>query len=208
MLSMHKTFISYHHDKEQDLKNEIIATFGGDHFIDKSVNDGDINTEISDESIMRKIRQDYIADSTVTLVLIGEETYSRPFINSEIQASLWGDNPSGLLGVIRDELYDRIFGKSSCTHADCNCGISTRNKLDGYYNLLPYLIRENHRYSGGYHYYDTEVYCSLVKYSTFISNCEFYINESFNKRGKVDIAAKRNAESVQVIRKNNIFKNI
>lgn len=87
---MHKTFISFHHENEQDLKDEIIERFGGEYFINKSVGDEDIDIELSDESIMAKIRQDHIVDSTVTLILIGKETYNRPFINSEIQASLWG----------------------------------------------------------------------------------------------------------------------
>jgi hypothetical protein len=87
---MHKTFLSYHHANEQDLKDGIIEAFGGASFIDKSVSDGDISSNVSENYIMRKIREDYLGDSTVTVVLIGTETANRPFINSEIQASLWG----------------------------------------------------------------------------------------------------------------------
>lgn len=86
---MHKTFLSYHHANEQDLKDEIIDLFGGESFIDKSVSDGDISTTNTDETIMRTIREDFLKDSTVTVVLIGTETKNRPFVNTEIQASLW-----------------------------------------------------------------------------------------------------------------------
>ena len=134
---MHKTFISFYHENEQDLKNEIIKKFRGEHFIDNSVGDGEIATTLDDESIMVKIRQNYISDSTVTLVLIGNETHTRSFINAEIQASLCGENPSGLLGVIRDEIYDQIFTTSSCSHRECDCSITIRRKLPGYVQFYP-----------------------------------------------------------------------
>lgn len=203
---MHKTFISYHHENEQNLKNEIIELFGRDYFIDKSVGDQDIDSELNDESIMTRIRQDYIADSTVTLVLIGYETHARPFINSEIQASLWGNNPSGLLGVIRDEVYDEIFDNSVCLHPECRCGIATRRKLSGYAVLLPYLVKENHECpTFNFHYSDDDVYCSLVKYSHFLNNCEKYINQAFNKRGKLKILAKKNPDYIPCIRRKTDF---
>lgn len=61
---MHKTFLSYHHANEQDLKDSIIETYGGESFIDKSVSDGDISTDVSEEYIMRKIREEYLADTS------------------------------------------------------------------------------------------------------------------------------------------------
>lgn len=198
---MHKTFLSYHHANEQDLKDEIIAKWGGESFVDKSVSDGDINTEISDDHIMRTIREDYLSDTTVTIVLIGEETAERPFVNSEIQASLWGDNPAGLIGVIRDEVYDRIFTPATCNNVSCNCNISLRTPSQLYHVLLPYLIRENHKYQKTVpHYNDTDVYCSLVKYSVFILNPEYYINQAFDKRSIMEPAAKRNSGDTLAIR--------
>lgn len=69
---LHKTFISYHHRNEQYEKDQIIEQYGGDDFIDTSVHDGDINTDLPEEAIMRKIREEYLGNSTVTLVIIGE----------------------------------------------------------------------------------------------------------------------------------------
>lgn len=97
---MYKTFLSYHHANEQDLKDGIIETFGGKLFIDKSDSDGDISIDVSDDYIMRKIREDYLGDSTVTVVLIGKDTVNRPFVNSEIQPYLWG----GYLWITRYNL--------------------------------------------------------------------------------------------------------
>lgn len=139
---MHKTFLSYHHANEQDLKDGIIEAFGGASFIDKSVSDGDISSNVSEDYIMRKIREDYLGDSTVTVVLIGTETANRPFINSEIQASLWGANPAGLIGVIRDEIYSSVFSSGVCSDVFCNCGIGIRTIDWGYEHYLPWLIKK------------------------------------------------------------------
>lgn len=200
---MHKTFLSYHHANEQDLKDGIIEAFGGASFIDKSVSDGDISSNVSENYIMRKIREDYLGDSTVTVVLIGTETANRPFINSEIQASLWGANPAGLIGVIRDEIYSSVFSSGVCSDVFCNCGIGIRTIDWGYEHYLPWLIKKNHSFSKVVpQYEDMDVYCSLVKYSDFIGNSEFYINQAFDKRNVMEPAAKKNPADVPAIRTN------
>jgi hypothetical protein len=204
---MHKTFISYHHANDQDLKDTIINKFGGDQFIDKSVKDGDIDTDNSEETIMRTIREDFLADSTVTLVLVGKETAQRPFVNSELQASLWGDNPNGLLAVIRDEVYDLIFSIGSCNSPTCNCGISLRNPTGLYKTYLPELVYKNREYTGNEaHFNDSQVYCSLIKFSTFIKDPESYINEAFDKRkAGLDIKKRLSPETPKIQAKKNVW---
>lgn len=204
---MHKTFLSYHHANEQDLKNGIIDLFGGDLFIDKSVSDGDISTTNTDETIMRTIREDFLKDSTVTIVLIGTETKNRPFVNSEIQASLWGDSYNGLIGVIRDEIYDSVFSPAVCEDAACGCSMTLRTPGFGYDFYLPYLVRKNHVYEKiAPHYNDSDVFCALVKYSQFIKEPEYYINKAFDKRSFMSPAAKKNSSEVPAIRSTSILK--
>lgn len=197
---MHKTFISYHHANDQDLKDLIIEKFSGDHFIDKSVSDGDINTNNTEETIMRSIRDDFLSDSTVTLVIVGYETARRPFVNSEIQASLWGTNPNGLLAVVRDEVYDQIYQSGTCTSPQCNCGITLRLPTNLYNYYLPDLVYKNHEYDGTIaHYSDDQVYCAVMKYSTFIRNPEKYIDEAFEKRkGDFKIKKKLSPETPKI----------
>ena len=200
---MHKTFISYHHAKEQELKEEIIKLGSGDDFIDKSVSDGDIDINLSEETIMRKIREEYLGDSTVIVVLIGEETYDRPYINSEIQAALWNKS-TGLIGVVRDDLYDRLYDSTTCTSLGCNCGISLRTRTNEFYTKVPFLVRENNtRLEGNKsttpHYNDSEAYCTIVKYSNFINNMEDKINEAFEKRNKSFEIKKKNDRGVKTI---------
>lgn len=47
-----------------------------------------------------------------------------------------------------------------------------------------------------------DVYCSLVKYSDFIGNSVFYINQAFDKRNVMEPAAKKNPADVPAIRTN------
>lgn len=186
-MALHKTFISYHHANEQDLKNEIIETLGGEYFIDKSVGDGDIDPNNTDETIMNTIRRDFLKDSTVTLVLVGSETSQRPFINSELQASLWGSNPNGLLCVVRDDLYSSLYTSSTCSF-----GTSIRTRSPEWTTLIPELVRVNHiADNSNCHFNDSEVYCSISSYSSFMKNPTHYIEQAFNKRSNADTLIKQ-----------------
>ena len=89
---MHKVFISYHHN-DQAHKDSLVK-FGRDHdiFVDKSVDTGHISDELADENIREKIRDEYLKDSTVTILLVGEETKRRKHVDWEIYSSMY-DGP-------------------------------------------------------------------------------------------------------------------
>jgi hypothetical protein len=53
--------------------------------------------------VMRRIRELYIRDSTVTIVLVGRCTWARRFVDWEVQASLRRPSPNGLLAILLDE---------------------------------------------------------------------------------------------------------
>lgn len=202
---MHKTFISYHHARDQDLKDKIIEKgVEGGEFIDKSIAEGDINPNSSEETIMRTIREDFIGDSTVAIVLIGEETSQRPYINSEIQATLWG-NRKGLIGIVRDELYDKVYSKTVCSGNDCNCGLTLKSPTHEFNNKVPFLVRRNNgvledNKSTSPHYNDSEAYCAIYKFSTFFNNMEKYIDEAYDKRDKNFNIKVKNESGVKTIR--------
>ncbi|RIU93440.1 TIR domain-containing protein [Oceanobacillus picturae] len=205
----HKTFISYHHKNEQGEKDQIIDEFGGEDFIDSSVHEGDIDTNLPEDSIMRKIRDDYLKDSTVTLVIIGEETAQRPFINSEIQASLWGSNPNGLLAVVTDNLYDQIYVDDTCSGAGCDCKVRAPRNHNYYLPELVYKNRDISRNedldSNPCHYNDSQVYCSLTKFSTFMKDPDKYIDAAFDKRDGLNYKiAKKLSENTPKIQKNSL----
>lgn len=208
-LVMHKTFISYHHSNEQWEKDEIIKHFSGDDFIDLSVHDGDIDTDLPEDSIMRKIRDEYLKGSSVTLVIIGEETAQRPFINSEIQASLWGENPNGLLGVVTDELYSKIYTDGTCSNMNCDCKVRIPSNHSYY---LPELVLKNREIernedlaSSPCHFNDNQVYCGLINFSTFISDPDKYINLAYDKRENLNYRiAKKLSRNTPKIQKNSL----
>lgn len=85
--TQHKVFISYHHANDQWYKNRLIE-IGNGVFIDASVDTGDISEEMSDQAIREKIRDDYLKDSTVTIVLVGTDTKYRKHVDWEIYSSM------------------------------------------------------------------------------------------------------------------------
>lgn len=100
-----KVFLSYHHE-DQDEVDRFVKTFDEHHdvFIARALGcmqDDVVNSENPDY-VMQRIRDLYLKDSTVTVVLIGKCTWARRFVDWEIQASLrHGEKtiPNGLLGV-------------------------------------------------------------------------------------------------------------
>lgn len=103
----HKVFISYHHDDQTEV-DDFIKTFDEDRdvFITRALGvEMDPTIVNSDDTtyVMRRIRELYLVDSTVTVVLIGKCTYSRRFVDWEIQSSLRHGTtvtPNGLLGIV------------------------------------------------------------------------------------------------------------
>lgn len=104
----HKVFISFHH-KDQQYKERFTQMMGPD-FIDQSVDDGDIDDErLSTETIREKIRDQFIRDATVTVVLVGPCTWQRKHVDWEIGSSLRKSrrNPRcGLLGILLPNHFD------------------------------------------------------------------------------------------------------
>ena len=181
----HKCFISFK-TTDEDYKKSIQNDLDID-MIDKSLNEA-INSD-DEDYIMRKIREDYLNDSTVTIHLIGADSaennllLNQNYIKRELQASLYtGNNNSknGILGVVLPEVIDSIYtGSHKC---------STCNKTHNYVNINDdTTIKEF-----SYNYYipkDTgcawgpeDRYCVLVKWDDFVSNPNKYIELAYQKR--------------------------
>ena len=114
LVPRHKVFVSYHHALDQGYKNEFCRKLGHD-FVDRSVEDGDIDPTLKTQGVRQKIRDEFIADATVTVVLVGRCTWKRKHVDWEIGASLRETkaNPRcGLLGILLPSHYD--YARRQC----------------------------------------------------------------------------------------------
>lgn len=101
-----KCFISYHHADEREVQ-DFIQTFDHDQdmLISRGIGasmTGDIISSNSNEYIMRRVREDYLRDSTVTIVMVGRNTWGRKFVDWEVAASLRNTasyNRNGLMAI-------------------------------------------------------------------------------------------------------------
>lgn len=89
---MRKIFISYHHKREQKEKDklaQLINNYAGFLNIkDMSVKMGDIEPSWPDLKIAKTIREQYLKDSTITILILGTHTKCRKHIDWEIESSL------------------------------------------------------------------------------------------------------------------------
>ncbi|WP_321507602.1 TIR domain-containing protein [uncultured Methanoregula sp.] len=102
MTTRHKVFVSYHHEPDQEYRNQF-ERICSDIIVSRSVEIGDIDPNLNTEYVRQKIRDEYLKDSTVTVVLVGNQTWQRKHVDWEIYSCLRDSqyNPrSGLLGII------------------------------------------------------------------------------------------------------------
>ena len=98
----HKVFISFH---EEDIKyKEAFVRMMGKRIVDRSVDTGNIDDiGLKTATVRQKIRDEYIRDATVTIVLIGPRTWQRKHVDWEIGSSIRKTkrNPRcGSLGIV------------------------------------------------------------------------------------------------------------
>lgn len=185
----HKFFISF---KTEDIEyKEEIQEMDELDIIDKSLNDP-IDSD-DEDYIMRKIREDYLNDSTVTICLIGNHSAenstseNQSYIKRELQASLY-NKPNGVLGIVLPNMYDKIYkGKYTCSecgqkHNFVNINNDTTIREFNYNYYLP-LSDDKCAWS------ESDRYCVLVKWDDFVASPNNYIEKAFNKR-EDDIASK------------------
>lgn len=100
----HKVFISYYHTDDQWYKDELLrqnVTSGSGIFLDLSVHEDEIDdTYLTNERIRQIIRDDYIKDSTVLILLCGENTRYRKHIDWEIHAAMFNTQKNPQMGIL------------------------------------------------------------------------------------------------------------
>lgn len=114
-LTKRKSFISYYH-KDDEQKRIEFENLTDDLIINKSVANNDIDSDNSDEYIKQLIQREYLKDTTVLVVLIGNKTKCRKHVDWEISGALnykVGNTYAGLLGLILPNHPDFGTGKAT-----------------------------------------------------------------------------------------------
>lgn len=151
----HKVFISYHHENDQWAKDELInLNKENSIFIDKSLpldglsetkKDGSKKT---DDEIRIEIRDDYLRDTSVVLLLVGKETKNRKHIDWEIYSSMRDSpknkkssiviiqlpdtNPTGVIAVHGEVEMEKLY-------SHLNYGWHPLEEVDGWERSFKYL---------------------------------------------------------------------
>ncbi len=186
----HKCFISF--KKEDEVYKKAIQSWVDNNKVDMI--DKSLNTPIESDDedyIMRKIREDYLSDSTVTIFLIGSHCSEnlgweeQKYIKRELQASLYngtGNTRNGILGVVLPHMFGEIYkGTQPCLicHGNHNIVDITDRTVIKEFGRNYYL--NNH---GKCAYSESDRYCILVKWEDFKKSPNIYIEQAFNKRSQ------------------------
>ena len=151
---MHKVFVSYHHEYDQSYKRTLVDLGEQNNiFIDQSVDTGDIRDNLSDEYIRELIRDEYLRDSTVTIVLVGTQTRHRKHVDWEIYSSMYDGPINKRSGIVVVELPEVSKGHITTAHGDQEkklytdvtswTSVNTRAEYERRYPYMPTRIIDN-----------------------------------------------------------------
>jgi hypothetical protein len=156
----HNVFISYHHANDQGYKEallELNRRFG--LFVDCSVDTGDVDDNLDDDAIRRIVRDDYLQDSTVTILLVGTQTKYRKHVDWEIYSSMYDGAVNKKSGVLVVNLPSTTCTYYTAAHGDTEkrlvypaitnwMSILTRSEYESRYPYMPDRIIDNLMKSG------------------------------------------------------------
>lgn len=159
-INRHKVFISYYHHDDQQYKEylEKMKFFNYEKFSyesifdDYSVRNGDIDDSfMSDEAIRVKIRDDYIKDATVLVLLCGRNTKYRKHVDWEIHAAMFDSEKNPKMGILIINLPEINQSVRACDDEEKQMvspqgnwiSLETRNQYEEYYPFMPDRIIDN-----------------------------------------------------------------
>ena len=169
----HRVFVSYYHREDQYYRNQFEGLFSDIHdiMISESVEIGDIDPNLNTETIRQKIRDEYLQDSTVTVVLVGVHTWQRKFVDWEIGSSIrhTQNNPrSGLLGVLLPT-YPKPSNLS----------------IDYYFHTIPPRLHDNIQCG----------FATIHKWSNDPCTVQSWIHNAFQRRRSTEILPDNSRDS-------------
>jgi hypothetical protein len=151
---MIKTFITYHHENDQPYKDELVKINDRNRiFTDYSVGTGDISDDLPTQTIRRKIRDEYLRDSIVTILLVGSETQGRKHVDWELKSSMIDGAVNKKSGILVINLPSAGSTYYTASHANEQkvvypenttwTTITERQEYDRRYPLMPDRIVDN-----------------------------------------------------------------
>ncbi len=153
----HKCFLSYH-SVDADAVADFVTSFGG-VFIPKVIGLSESDPLIGSNDtdyIMDRIREKYLTDSTVTIVLLGKCTWSRRFVDWEVYSSLRRGKVNRLNGLMAVNLP--------------SIGVSDSSKL-------PPRVDDNLPRPNG-----PDTYARWYRYPTSSNQLKGWVQDAFNAR--------------------------
>jgi hypothetical protein len=162
----HKVFISYHHELDESYKQRFERRFGELYhtMIPAGSELGDIDPNLLAETIRENIRDEYLRDASVTVVLVGKLTWQRKHVDWEISSTLYDSNlksRGGLLAILLPPYRPAILG-------------GKRGKHDPH--TLPPRLHDNVKAG----------HAKLYDWSEDASDVQTWIHEAFLRKSRVE----------------------
>lgn len=156
----HKVFISYYHHDDQTYKDILInmQELNPDTwqlqsiFEDCSVHENEIDdTGLTSEQIRCIIRDEYIKDATVLILLCGQNTRKRKHIDWEIHAAMYDSDKNPQMGILVINLPTINQSVRASTNEEKPLlsdnghwfSLKTRQEFEQYYPYMPSRIIDN-----------------------------------------------------------------
>lgn len=171
-MEKHKVFISYHHDNDQWAKEELLE-LNKKHglFIDMSVGTGDIDEDLPSQEIREEIRDEYLKDTSVFILLVGVETKNRKHIDWEIYSSMYNgkvNKQSGVLVITLPEsnMNRTLAGHGSDEkekiHTDIPSWTNATENYDDIFSNMPVRVLNNLK--------NKDAYISVIPWRKIVNN--------------------------------------
>ncbi|WP_299192203.1 TIR domain-containing protein [uncultured Litoreibacter sp.] len=154
---MFNVFTSYHHHLDQDFKEDFVTWGTRCGLInDYSVNTGEIDETLPNETIRQTIRDYYLRDSEVTVLLCGKETRFRKHVDWELKSTMINGAKNKKSGILVIDLptsdsfswHTSYFGEKELIYPEKTTGwfsIDTEEDWKSRFPNLPRRIIENMR---------------------------------------------------------------